>query len=63
VRKGWIPLCIRFDPQTYEVLKQVTESRKEQISVFVRRAVRKELARMNFLSQEDRKALEVTVNG
>jgi predicted transcriptional regulator len=60
---SWIAVCVRLDPETYGLLKQVAKSRKEQVSVFVRRAVRRELARMSFLSKEDKKALEVAVNG
>jgi len=42
-----------------ELIKKVCKARGEQVSDFVRRSVRKELARLNYLSEEEKKALEV----
>jgi hypothetical protein len=42
-----------------ELIKKVCRARGEQVSDFVRRSVRKELARLNYLSDEEKKALEV----
>jgi uncharacterized protein (DUF1778 family) len=39
------------------LLEKVCESRQEDVSDFVRRAVRVELARLGFLTEQDRKAL------
>lgn len=39
------------------LLKQVAKARGEDLSDFVRRAVKMELARLSFLSPEERKAL------
>jgi hypothetical protein len=40
-----------------ELLKKVCKARGEDLSDFVRRSVRKELARLNYLSEEEKKAL------
>jgi len=42
-----------------ELLKKVCKARGEDVSDFVRRSVRKELARLCYLSDEDKKALGV----
>jgi len=43
-----------------ELLKKVSQDRGEDVSDFVRRAVYKELASLNFLTKQQRKALGVT---
>ncbi len=43
-----------------ELLKKVSHDRGEDVSDFVRRAVYKELASLDFLSKEQKKALGVT---
>ena len=43
-----------------ELLKKVSKDRGEDVSDFVRRAVYKELASLSFLSDEQKKALEVS---
>jgi len=40
-----------------ELLKKVCKARGEDLSDFVRRSVRKELARLCYLSAEEKKAL------
>jgi len=42
-----------------ELIKKVCKARGEQVSDFVRKSVRRELARLNYLSEEEKKALEV----
>lgn len=44
------------------LLRKVCQARGENISNFVRRAVRMELARLSFLSNEEKKALGMTNN-
>lgn len=50
---------IKFDKELHELLKSVCTARGEHMSNFVRRSVRKELARLGYMSDDDRKALEV----
>jgi len=42
-----------------ELIKKVCKARGEDLSDFVRRSVRKELARLCYLSADEKKALEV----
>jgi predicted transcriptional regulator len=48
---------IRFDDETYNLLKQIAEARRIQIADFVRESVMKELARLSFLSEDHKKIL------
>ena len=48
---------VRLAPKIYTLLKRITNARGEDISDFVRRAIYKELAALNFLSQEQKKAI------
>jgi uncharacterized protein (DUF1778 family) len=50
---------VRIQPKDRELLDQVCTARGEDISDFVRRAIRKELASLSFLPAEDKKALGV----
>jgi uncharacterized protein (DUF1778 family) len=50
---------IRFDSELYELLKKVADARGESVSTFVRRAVLRELARLSYLDEERKKALEL----
>ena len=52
-------IMVRLSEKTYKLLKEVCEARGEKMSVFVRRAIRRELARLSFLPENDKKALEV----
>jgi uncharacterized protein (DUF1778 family) len=52
-------IAVRVPIEDKELLEKVCKARGEDISGFVRRAFRKELACLNFLSDEDRKALGV----
>lgn len=48
---------IRVTPRLYALIKRVSKARGEGISSFIRRAALKELAMLNFLSDNERKAL------
>ena len=47
----------RVEQSDLDLLKQICKCRGEDISDFVRRAVRMELARLSYLSNEEMKAL------
>jgi len=47
------------DPPLKELIDRVAKARGEQISNFVRRAVKTELARLSYLSPEEKKALGI----
>jgi uncharacterized protein (DUF1778 family) len=47
----------RMTQEEVKLLKQVAKARGEDLSDFVRRAVKMELARLSFLSPEEKKAL------
>lgn len=49
----------RMSTEDIELIKKVCKARGEKVSDFVRRSVRKELARLCYLSDEEKKALEV----
>jgi len=50
---------VRVEPKDRELIEKVCKARGEQLSDFVRRAIKKELASLNFLSDETKKALGV----
>lgn len=52
-------VAARFRKEDRELLKQICEARGEDLSSFVRRAVRREFARLSYLSAEEKKALEI----
>jgi len=47
-------------PKEIELLKKICQDRGEDLSDFVRRAIYKELADLNFLPKEQKKALGLT---
>lgn len=49
----------RMSNEDIELIKKVCKARGEDLSDFVRRSVRKELARLCYLSADEKKALEV----
>lgn len=51
---------VRLRPDDLQLLRRVCEARGETPSTFVRRAMRKELGRLSFLTTLEKKALEVT---
>jgi len=52
-------LVVRVDSSLKELIDRVAKARGEQISNFVRRAVKTELARLSYLTPEEKKALGV----
>ncbi len=50
---------VRLTIEVHEILSQVAESRGEDISDFVRRAIYKELASLSFLPDDQKKALGI----
>ena len=48
---------VRMQPQDIRLLKEVCKARGEDVSDFVRRAIKMELARLSFLSPREKKAL------
>jgi uncharacterized protein (DUF1778 family) len=49
----------KFDEDDVRLLREVAKARREDMSSFVRRAVRSEFARLGYLSKEERQALGV----
>jgi uncharacterized protein (DUF1778 family) len=47
----------RMDEKEVQLIKKVARARGEDLSDFVRRAVKKELARLSYLTDEEKKAL------
>jgi uncharacterized protein (DUF1778 family) len=47
----------KVEEEEARLIKRVAKARGEDLSDFVRRAVRKELARLSYLSDEEKKAL------
>jgi uncharacterized protein (DUF1778 family) len=56
-----ITIGVRFEKKDKELLERVCDARGEDISDFVRRAVRRELAALNFYPDETKKALGIQV--
>ena len=54
-----VQVSVRVEEGLYKLLKNVCQARGEDMADFIRRAVRKELARLRYLSKEEMKALEV----
>jgi len=49
----------RMPKEDTELIRKIAKARGEDLSDFVRRAIYRELARLDFLSQEQKKALEM----
>jgi hypothetical protein len=56
-----IIISVRFPLSDASLLKEVSKNRGQDVSDFVRLSVRKELARLSYLSTDEKKALEVKV--
>ena len=52
-------VIIRIDRKIVELVDDIVKARGENRSDFIRRSIRKELARMSYLGEEEKKALEV----
>jgi len=50
-------ICLRMDEETMDILEKAAKHRRENISVFVRRAIVRDLARLGYFSEEERKAI------
>jgi len=53
---------VRISLGDRELVDKVCKARGEDLSDFVRRAIRKELAALSFLPDEDKKALGVAIH-
>lgn len=51
----------RIDAELKELVGRVCKARGEDVSDFIRRSVKKELASLSFLPAEDKKALGIKV--
>ena len=51
---------VRLRPKDLQLLKTICEARGENTSTFLRRGMRRELARLSYLTPEEKKALEIT---
>lgn len=56
-----VTIGVRLQPQDKELLERVCKARGEDISDFIRRAVRKELASLSYYPDETKKALGISV--
>ena len=54
-----VKLTLWIDIQLKDLLRKVSEARGEDMSDFVRRAIKRELARLSFLPEEEKKALGI----
>ncbi len=54
-----VKLSLWIDVKLKDMLRKVSEARGEDMSDFVRRAIKRELARLSFLPEEEKKALGV----
>ncbi|MBU2527657.1 MAG: hypothetical protein KKC03_13760 [Bacteroidetes bacterium] len=52
-------IAIRFQEEDRDLLKEVCEKRGEDMSSFIRRAVKRELANLNYYPDATKKALGV----
>lgn len=52
-------LGVRVTERDRQLLDQVCKARGEDLSDFIRRSIRKELAALSFLPDEDKKALGI----
>jgi uncharacterized protein (DUF1778 family) len=52
---------VRITTEDRQLLQKVCRARGEDLSDFVRRSIRKELASLSFLPAEDKKALGIKV--
>ena len=54
-------IAVRFSISDAKLLEEITKIRGQNVSDFVRLSVRKELARLSFLSDKEKKVLGVKV--
>ena len=53
-------ISVRFPTSDVFLVKEIAKNRGQDVSDFVRLSVKKELARLSFLSKEEKKALEMS---
>ena len=53
-------LAARVPEALHQQVKEISRDRGEDVSDFIRRAVLRELGRLSFLSDEQKKALEIS---
>ncbi|MCJ7570716.1 MAG: hypothetical protein MUO82_02405 [Candidatus Thermoplasmatota archaeon] len=56
-------VSVRFPTSDASLLQKIAKNRGQDVSDFVRLSVRKEFARLSFLSPGEKKALEVIEGG
>ena len=56
-----VTIGVRFQEKDKELLEEVCKARGEDVSDFIRRTVRKELASMSYYSAATKKALGIKV--
>jgi uncharacterized protein (DUF1778 family) len=49
---------VRFKDEDKKLLEKICDARGEDVSDFIRRAIRRELAALSFLSEFEKKALQ-----
>jgi len=52
-------IAVRFSLPDAALLKEISKNRGQDVSDFVRLSVRKELARLSYLTTDEKKALEI----
>ena len=52
-------VAVRFTMSDVDLLKKVSKNRGQDVSDFVRLSVRRELARLSYLTLEEKKSLEI----
>lgn len=52
-------ISVRIDSKTISLVNKVSKDRGEQLSDFVRRAIRIELANLGYLNDDEKKALGI----
>ncbi len=53
----------RMSIEDVQLLKKICKARGENLSNFVRRAIKAELARLSYLTEDERKALGINIRG
>ncbi len=55
-------VSVKLPPEDKTLIEKISKARGEDISSFIRRSIRKELASLSFLSDEDKVALGLDPN-
>jgi hypothetical protein len=58
-----VNLGVKFENSTAKILEEISSSRGENKSSFIRRATLKELGRLSYLNQDRKKALGIEEAG